>query len=316
MTKENTMENFVTIRTKTLKPEIRLGFNVYIKVGKRNLLYTRAEDDFDEERLKSLNEKKVKKLYIPSNDEENYQDYLQRCLDWALSRTDDSGAEVITGACASSIENFYDDPTSQASYKAAEGAAKGIIKALSKKEGILKEIFDGGGEEEVHIKYAINVSTLCVKLGETISLSQSEIEVLSLAGLLHDIGRIKMPIETHHLFETDYEKFTNEDWKSYKDHPRLGAEMMQDKEYASRDLIQLILLHEEKLSGEGFPNKTRDLDSKAQVLSLVCAFYREVFFLKKEPGEVIKDFMMNQIGNYELELMKTFKKVLKQVQLT
>jgi hypothetical protein len=52
--------------------------------------------------------------------------------------------------------------------------------------------------------------------------------------------------------------------------------------------------------------------SPAQEVLSLCAFYdREVSCLGKDPAEVYNSLMIDQVGNYNLELLKSFKKFLK-----
>jgi hypothetical protein len=91
---------------------------------------------------------------------------------------------------------------------------------------------------------------------------------------------------------------------------RSSSEIVQ-KVLADNDVIDLIMAHEEKISGQGFPNKRTKLTTAQEVLSL-CAFYdREVTCLGKDHKIVSNNLMIDQVGNYNLELLKQFKSFLK-----
>jgi len=105
------------------------------------------------------------------------------------------------------------------------------------------------------------------------------------------------------------------DLTRYKEHPKIGGEILQDKEFASAEVIGLILAHEEKRSGNGFPNKLNTLTPEQEVLSICALYDREITCLKKTRDDVLEDFSMNQIGNYDLSIIKKFKSFVKKAGL-
>jgi HD-GYP domain-containing protein (c-di-GMP phosphodiesterase class II) len=97
----------------------------------------------------------------------------------------------------------------------------------------------------------------------------------------------------------------------YKTHPQKSVETLQDKDFADKEVLDLIMSHEEKVSGQGFPRKLTKLTLVQEVLSL-CAFYdREITCLGKKNEAVLEDLMLEQVGNYNLDLLKKFKSFLK-----
>ena len=104
---------------------------------------------------------------------------------------------------------------------------------------------------------------------------------------------------------------TAKELTAYKTHPGKSVEALQDKSFAEKDVLELILTHEENISGQGFPNGLTKLNPAQEVLSL-CAFYdREVTCLGKDPEEVYNSLMIDQLGNYHLDLLKKFKSFIK-----
>jgi hypothetical protein len=86
--------------------------------------------------------------------------------------------------------------------------------------------------------------------------------------------------------------------------------VLQDKEYASREVLDLIKQHEEKKSGDGFPEGMSKISLEQQSFNLCCHYSRQVICLKIPPAEVMKNLMLNDIGNYELKTLNLFKEML------
>ena len=67
---------FVPVRTSTLKPDVHLTFEVYVKIQDRYVLYIRKGDDLRLQRLENLKKQKVRQMFIPAEQETDYQNFL------------------------------------------------------------------------------------------------------------------------------------------------------------------------------------------------------------------------------------------------
>ena len=131
-----------------------------------------------------------------------------------------------------------------------------------------------------------------------------------MAGLMHDMAFMKMPEHVRPLFFKDVKEMSGQEIAEYKHHPTKGVELLSDKPFANKLLVDLIATHEEKISGEGFPEKLTKLTTLQEVHSLCCYFDRRVNCLEEDKSTVIEDIMVSEIGNYNMDLLKKFKSFL------
>ncbi|MBT4791923.1 MAG: HD domain-containing protein [Halobacteriovoraceae bacterium] len=315
---------YLPIRVSTLKSDIQLGFDVYIQLPHKVLMYVRGDDDIEPHRIGYLKEKKVRKLYIADADEGMYQEYIDRCLNEAMSDDSvsiDEKADLVVGAGEATAERIYEDPHSKKSYDAAQTTAASLISVLGQNDELLKGIFDHALEDEnasdeaIMQKHSVNTSSLCISFAEFLSLPKDSVEFLGVAGLFHDVAFSQFEGTDKKLFFKEIGDMEVSDLTRYKEHPKIGGEILQDKEFASAEVIGLILAHEEKRSGNGFPNKLNTLTPEQEVLSICALYDREITCLKKTRDDVLEDFSMNQIGNYDLSIIKKFKSFVKKAGL-
>jgi putative nucleotidyltransferase with HDIG domain len=93
------------------------------------------------------------------------------------------------------------------------------------------------------------VAKLALKIGQALELNAAELENLHRAALLHDIGKIG--ISASILNKPG--KLTDEEYAKMKNHPQLGARILEPiGAYAS--VIPLVLQHHERIDGKGYPN--------------------------------------------------------------
>ena len=103
-----------------------------------------------------------------------------------------------------------------------------------------------------------------------LGLSEEDTEMVQLAGLLHDIGKIGFPDS---LFLPHEENNPREIVREITRHPTTGAEILKDIDFLSTAL-PYIRYHHERPDGQGYPNKLKDADIPlgAKIISVADAF--------------------------------------------
>src|SRR5690606_19786133 len=121
----------------------------------------------------------------------------------------------------------------------------------------------------------------CIAFSHYLKIKDEDRELLAIAGLFHDIGFSRYEVDSQEIFLKQLDTMTLDEVNRYKEHPRLGAEILQDKEFANADLIELIMTHEERRNGNGFPNKLQKLKTNQEILA-ICALYDSYLTLYKK----------------------------------
>lgn len=101
---------------------------------------------------------------------------------------------------------------------------------------------------ETLYSHSINVALYAQLLARWSGFNDEEIELVSLAGLLHDIGHMKYP-------DSETFTFTLHDGlekRCHEQHPTLGYQVLQNKEIDHR-IKQAVLTHHERFDESGFP---------------------------------------------------------------
>ena len=316
--------SYLPIRLKTLMSGVTLGFDLHIKIDQKMLLLVHDDDSIEQDRIKSLEGKNVRKLYILDHQEQNYQDYVDKCLNLLVQDENvsiDEKSEMVVSAAESTAERIYDDPHSQKSYQAAQNTTNNLISVLSKSDELLKGIFDkkldqnNDSLESRMQKHSVNSASLTISFAESLQVGSSDVESLGVAALFHDIAFGQMEESAKKLFIKDLSKMEANELTVYKTHPKIGAEILQDKDFASKEIINLILGHEERRNGAGFPNKLQKIDDLQEILNICCYYDQRVTCYGEERDAVLEHLTVDQIGNFDLDLIKKFKSFVKKAGL-
>jgi diguanylate cyclase (GGDEF)-like protein/putative nucleotidyltransferase with HDIG domain len=102
-----------------------------------------------------------------------------------------------------------------------------------------------------------------------LKLSETEIQNLDTAALLHDIGKLGIP--DYILMKPS--ALTAEEWEKMKTHPTLGAEMLSRMNYPE-EVLSIVKAYREKWDGTGYPRglSGNEIPIGARILAAVDCF--------------------------------------------
>ncbi len=93
------------------------------------------------------------------------------------------------------------------------------------------------------------VATLAKVMAEKLGWSEDKVEGIYMAGLIHDIGKIKVPSDI--LCYPG--RLTEAEFSIIKPHPKIGYDILKGIDFPW-PLAEIVLQHHERLDGSGYPN--------------------------------------------------------------
>ena len=118
--------------------------------------------------------------------------------------------------------------------------------------------------------HALNVSVLSMGLAEFMGLSPREVRAYGVAGMLHDLGKIRVPKD----ILTKPGKLTPEEWALMRSHTVEGAKLILQSDQ-NLDVAALVAFeHHIMINGGGYPDRHYRCDChRASALVHVCDVY-------------------------------------------
>ena len=98
-------------------------------------------------------------------------------------------------------------------------------------------------------EHSLSVAHISASFGEKIGLSLEDIEKLKIASLLHDIGKLSIPIE----ILNKPSKLTNDEYEIMKKHTLYAVDLLVDAGFKDKEILDLVLYHHERPDGLGYP---------------------------------------------------------------
>lgn len=156
--------------------------------------------------------------------------------------------------------------------------------------------------------HSINVALLCRTIGKWMNYDEQMIEALMIAGLLHDIGNIK--VDSSILDKPG--KLTDSEFEEIKKHTLYSYQLLQNNKNIGLDIKIGILMHHERLDGSGYPYGVYDenINQIARVVAIADVYdamlSERVYHKKHNPFAVMQMVQENAFGKLDPEILFTF----------
>lgn len=157
-------------------------------------------------------------------------------------------------------------------------------------------------------RHSINVSNYARLLGEKIGLDTKDIENLQVAGLLHDIGKLKIP----RSILNKPGKLTDEEYEEMKKHSEYSIELLKKAGFTDEELLRVIKSHHERLDGRGYPAglTKKQIPFLSKIISIADSYdamnqkrcYRE----RQDLGFIREQFISGEGKQFDSRLTSVF----------
>jgi HD-GYP domain-containing protein (c-di-GMP phosphodiesterase class II) len=145
------------------------------------------------------------------------------------------------------------------------------ILQLSKNPDIF-ELFEAVKAKDDYVyEHNIGVGVISTLIGRWMNLDDSELSILSLAATLHDVGKVKLPLE----ILNKPGRLNEVEFQLVKKHTILGYELLKGTTGLSLRIARVALQHHEREDGNGYPLglKKENIDLFSSIVSVADIFH-------------------------------------------
>ena len=117
--------------------------------------------------------------------------------------------------------------------------------------------------------HSMRVTEMALKIGSALAISPKKLDDLHRAALLHDIGKVGIPLS---ILDKPG-ALDDEEYMMIKKHPSIGARILEP--IASyKDILPIVLQHHERFDGKGYPGGLSgyEIDIGARILSVADVY--------------------------------------------
>ena len=271
----------------------------------------------DEFMIDSLKKRGVSGVYIQEGEEDpepkKKEDPLPPVVQKNIEklRTQDPAkvklSESVKKRVSEGIQYLYNNADSKQFSDTSNKITTDLMKAINDNDALAVDISALKTSDEYTFKHSVDVATLSMIVARNQGLPEKDIYNIGITGLLHDMGKSKIPLE----ILNKPGKLTDEEFALMKQHSILGYEILKDKEEFNAAISLGVLQHHEKMNGKGYPlgYSSEKICPYAKILSVTDvydALVTERPYKKSFSQRTAVEMIMSMTDELDIANMKVF----------
>lgn len=300
------------VSTRLLKTGMRIDQAIVDKTGRAMIEKGAYLDDFQ---IEYLLEKGVGGIYIqegkPDDDETELQipQYTKEVIE--KERVEDRAkvhiSESVKKRVGEGVQFLYSNTDSENFAETTENVTDELMKAIFDNDAVAVDIGMLKVSDEYTFKHSVDVATMAMIIGRQYGLNREEVHEIGVAGLLHDVGKSKIPTEVLNKPA----RLTDEEFALMKQHSLFGFQILKERDQFSEGIMLGVLQHHEKLNGRGYPlgvtgEKIHKYAKIISVADVYDALVTERPYKSGFPKNEAVEMIMAMTGELDIDAMRSF----------
>lgn len=163
-------------------------------------------------------------------------------------------------------------------------------------------------KDDYTYRHNIAVGAISSLIGRWMELPESELAILTMGAILHDVGKMRVP---QHILNKK-EKLTDEEFDEMKKHTIYGYELIRECEGLNARAALIALQHHEREDGRGYPQGIAgaDIDPLSKIVAVADVFHAltsdRVYRNASPFYEILRQMYTGSLGNFEPAILLTF----------
>lgn len=158
-------------------------------------------------------------------------------------------SESVRKQLGEGVQKLFADPLAENFTENAVGMAEQLMDNILTDDAVAIDLGMLKVSDDYTFRHSVDVSAMAVIIAKSMGLSKDELREVAIAGLLHDVGKAKIPAE----ILNKPGKLSEEEFGFMKQHSLFGYKLLKEKGKYSESILLGILQHHEKLNGKGYP---------------------------------------------------------------
>lgn len=244
------------VRTNSLKTGMRMGQAIKDRMDRALIEKGTILDDYLIQGLKRLN---ITGVYIEEGEADPEPEKKEEKLPAAIINTiaknqvEDPAkvrlSESVKKRVSEGIQYLYNNSDSKQFADTSNKITNDLIRAIDDNDALAVDISALKTSDEYTFKHSVDVATISMIIARNQGLSSQDVYNIGIAGLLHDMGKSKIPLE----ILNKPARLNDDEFAIMKQHSMLGFEILREKMEFSDVVALSVLQHHEKINGKGYP---------------------------------------------------------------
>ena len=216
-------------------------------------------------------------------------------------------SESVKKRVSEGVQYLYSNSDSEQFSSTTASITNDLMKAINDSDALAVDISVLKTSDEYTFKHSVDVATMSMIIAKKQGLSQKDIYNIGIAGLLHDMGKSKIPPE----ILNKPARLTEEEFAIMKQHSALGYDILKDKTEFEKVIPVAVLQHHEKMNGKGYPLgcSSEQITTYAKILSVADvydALVTERPYKKSFSQRTAVEMIMSMTEELDITAMRSF----------
>ena len=145
-----------------------------------------------------------------------------------------------------------------------------VANSITRSEHAMVWLTNLKSRDEYTSIHCMNVCIMAVSFGRSIGMSKPELEIIGLGALLHDLGKMRVPLE----ILNKPGKLTEEEFDIMKTHPMEGYNMLEKQADLPLEVLDIVKHHHERRNGKGYPSRLKgeEITNMTRMVAIVDVY--------------------------------------------
>ena len=252
---------YMPIEMATLRLDTAKSFDIFLRVRKDEyVLYLSRENALTEGDLAKLAKKKIHKLFVSSEQADDYRHYVEDHLSEIVrdpSISVEKKSRIVYETSSSVVEDVFKEPRAENIQRSKEVISNTVTLILSNEEAT-RELMQLASHDYYTYTHSVNVCVFSVALAKKVFPSMTDVEFqrLGVGFTLHDVGKSRIPLS----ILNKQGPLDDAEWQLMRTHPEESARILEETGHMTEEARIIALQHHERFDGTGYPGQLRDRD--------------------------------------------------------
>lgn len=208
-----------------------------------------------------------------------------------------------------SVELMYNGSSKEDIQKSAITITNTLVSSLDYSKAVSISLDSLKVSDEYTFKHCVDVGAMSMVIARKLGESNKFIKDIALAGVLHDLGKSKIPLD----ILNKPGKLTDEEWSIMKKHSTYSYQMIKDIDTISNEIKRAVLEHHENVDGTGYPlGLTGDKICKMAKIITIADVYDALvterpYKKAKSPADAL-EIIMGMSNKFDIDILQVFIK--------
>ena len=242
-------EKYLRVRIQSFHPKRPTTFDLYVLINGKYVLYRRAGDSFDDEKLAKLSQSSSEVFYIREKDRPEFKKYVHEQLNDSTLPSKEK-ALILRESSYALVEELFENPDVYQALDQSKEVIHNFVQFMEQEADGLSNLIGLSSHDFYTYNHSLDVCVYSLALGGASGYTKTE-ELMELGrgSLFHDID--KRHVSTDIICKKG--PLDDVEWAQMKSHPLFGLQILNDYNEATDNMKACVFEHHENEAGNGYP---------------------------------------------------------------